>query len=83
MPYAQRSIGRESGPATALPLNGDESMWPYNQDEVAWLVEPRDAAVAERARSAAARKWLRDMGVTQAPANDEPAMAISMIDPRR
>ena len=58
-------------------------MWPYNQDEMTWLAGSREAAASERARRAADRKWLRDMGVTQDPANDEPASAISMIDPRR
>jgi hypothetical protein len=58
-------------------------MWPYTPDEVIWLAEPREAAAAQHTQRAADRKWLRDIGVTQPPANDEPAMAISVIDPRR
>jgi hypothetical protein len=58
-------------------------MWPYTQDEMTWLALPQERRAAEPAQRAIDRTWLREIGVRQDPANDEPAAGISMIDPRR
>jgi hypothetical protein len=48
-----------------------------------WLALPQERRAAEPAQRAIDRAWLREIGVRQDPANDEPAAGISMIDPRR
>ncbi len=46
-------------------------MWPYTQDEATWLARPTEGEEPERIQRAIEQRWLKQIGVSQKPANDE------------
>ena len=57
-------------------------MWPYTQDEVTWLAVAREREAAKQTQRAIEQRWLKEVGILQQPANDEPARATRAIDPQ-
>jgi hypothetical protein len=57
-------------------------MWPYTQDEVKWLALSPEREAARQTQQAIEQRWLKEVGILQQPANDEPARATRAVGPQ-